>query len=37
MPDTYFSATARGVGIFISLVAALALIAAGLLRTADEY
>ena len=37
VPDTYFAATARGVGLYISLVAALALIAAGFLRTAEEY
>jgi hypothetical protein len=37
VPDTYFAVTNRGVGLYISLVAAVALIAAGLLRTADEY
>jgi len=37
VPDTYFAATSRGVGLYISLVAAVALIVAGLLRTADEY
>lgn len=36
VPDTYFAVTTRGVGLYVSLVAALALIAAGLLRTADE-
>ncbi|HVS86508.1 MAG TPA: hypothetical protein VHD91_12840 [Gaiellaceae bacterium] len=36
VPDTYFAATTRGVGLYISLIAAIALIAAGLLRTADE-
>ncbi|HET7572528.1 MAG TPA: hypothetical protein VFJ77_07655 [Gaiellaceae bacterium] len=37
VPDTYFAVTSRGVGVWIALVAALALIAAGLLRDADEY
>ena len=37
VPDTYFSVTTRGVGVYISLAAAVALIAAGLLRSADEY
>ena len=35
VPDTYFAATSRGIGLYISLVAALALIAAGLLRGDD--
>jgi hypothetical protein len=36
IPDTFFSTAGRGIGIFISLVAALALIASGLLRAAEE-
>jgi hypothetical protein len=36
IPDTYFSTAGRGIGIFISLVSALALIAAGLMRAAEE-
>ncbi len=36
IPDTYFATAGRGIGIFISLVAALALIGAGLLRAAEE-
>jgi hypothetical protein len=36
IPDTFFDTAGRGIGIFISLVAALALIAAGLLRAAEE-
>jgi hypothetical protein len=35
VPDTYFAATNRGVGLYVSLLAALALIAAGLLRNPD--
>lgn len=36
IPDTYFSVAARGIGVFVALLAALALVAAGLLRLADE-
>ena len=36
IPDTYFSTAGRGIGIFISLIAAIALIGAGLLRAAEE-
>jgi hypothetical protein len=36
IPDTFFDTGGRGIGIFISLAAALALIAAGLLRAAEE-
>jgi hypothetical protein len=36
VPDTYFADTSRGIGLYISLVASLALVAAGLLRTAEE-
>lgn len=36
VPDTYFVSTARGVGIFIALIAALGLLGTGLLRTAEE-
>jgi hypothetical protein len=36
IPDTYFATAGRGIGIFISLVAALGLIGAGLLRAAEE-
>ena len=32
VPDTYFVSTSRGIGIYISLLAALALVVAGLLR-----
>ena len=35
VPDTYFASTSRGVGLYISLACAVALIGAGLLRT-DE-
>ena len=35
VPDVYFAATSRGVGLYVSLAAALALIIAGLLRS-DE-
>jgi hypothetical protein len=35
VPDTYFAETSRGIGIYISLVSALALVAAGLLRGDD--
>jgi len=36
VPDTFFDTAGRGIGIFISLAAAVALIAAGLLRAAEE-
>jgi hypothetical protein len=36
IPDTFFDTAGRGIGIFISLIAAVALIAAGLLRAAEE-
>jgi hypothetical protein len=36
VPDTYFVSTARGIGLYISLLAALGLLGAGLLRTAEE-
>ena len=36
IPDTFFGTAGRGIGIFISLVAAILLIAAGLLRAAEE-
>jgi hypothetical protein len=36
IPDTFFGTAGRGIGIFISLLAALAMIASGLLRAAEE-
>ncbi len=36
IPDTFFDTANRGIGVFISLVAAIALIVAGLLRAAEE-
>jgi len=36
IPDTYFDTAGRGIGLFISLVAAVTLIVAGLLRAAEE-
>jgi hypothetical protein len=36
VPDTYFISTARGVGLYISLLSALGLLGAGLLRTAED-
>ena len=36
IPDTYFATAGRGIGIFISLTAAVGLIVAGLLRAAEE-
>jgi len=36
VPDTYFLATARGIGLYISLLGALGLLGAGLLRTAED-
>lgn len=34
VPDTYFAATGRGIGVFVALFAAFGLVAAGLLRLA---
>jgi hypothetical protein len=36
IPDTFFGTAGRGIGIWISLVSALAMITAGLLRAAEE-
>jgi hypothetical protein len=36
IPDTFFDTASRGIGIFISLLAAVGLIVAGLLRAAEE-
>jgi len=36
IPDAYFATAGRGIGVFISLIAAVALIVAGLLRAAEE-
>ena len=36
IPDAFLPASGRGVGIYISLLAALAVIAAGLVRAAEE-
>lgn len=36
VPDTYFPAADRGIGMWIALVAAFGLVAAGLLRFADD-
>ena len=36
IPDTFFDTAGRGIGIFISLVSAIVLIIAGLLRAAEE-
>jgi len=36
IPDTFFDTAGRGIGIFISLIAAVLLIFAGLLRAAEE-
>ena len=36
VPDAFFGWSGRGIGIFISLLAALAVIAAGLLRAGEE-
>ena len=36
IPDTYFGTAGRGIGLVISLLAAIALIGAGLLRAAEE-
>ena len=36
IPDTFFDTAGRGIGIFISLIAAIVLIVAGLLQAAEE-
>jgi len=36
VPDVYFVSTARGIGLYVSLLAALGLLGAGLLRTAED-
>jgi hypothetical protein len=36
VPDNYFPTAARGIGLFIALLAALGLLAAGLLRLASD-
>jgi hypothetical protein len=36
VPDNYFVSTGRGIGIYISLLGALGLLGAGLLRTAED-
>ena len=36
IPDTFFGTAGRGIGIWISLLSALAMIASGLLRAAEE-
>jgi hypothetical protein len=36
VPDTFFASTARGIGLYIALLAALGLLGAGLLRTSEE-
>jgi len=36
VPDVYFVSTGRGIGLYISLLGALGLLGAGLLRTAEE-
>jgi hypothetical protein len=36
IPDTFFATAGRGIGIFISLLSAVLLIVAGLLRAAEE-
>jgi hypothetical protein len=36
VPDTYFVATSRGIGLYVSLLGALGLLGAGLLRTAED-
>jgi hypothetical protein len=36
VPDIYFVSTGRGIGLYISLLGALGLLGAGLLRTAEE-
>jgi hypothetical protein len=36
VPDTYFPAASRGIGLYVALLGALGILAAGLLRTAEE-
>jgi len=36
VPDVYFPAATRGIGLYVALLAALGILAAGLLRTAEE-
>ena len=36
VPDTYFATGSRGIGLFVALLAALGLVAAGLLRLAGR-
>jgi len=36
VPDTYFAAAGRGIGIYVAFLAALGLLAAGLLRSAED-
>jgi hypothetical protein len=36
VPDVYFASTARGIGLYVSLLGALGLLGAGLLRAAEE-
>jgi hypothetical protein len=36
VPDVYFASTGRGIGLYISLLGALGLLGAGLLRTAED-
>jgi hypothetical protein len=36
VPDTYFASTGRGIGLYISLAAALGLVVAGLLRSTED-
>jgi hypothetical protein len=36
VPDTFYGTSGRGIGIFISLIASVFLIVAGLLRAAEE-
>jgi hypothetical protein len=36
VPDVYFATTGRGIGLYISLLAALGLLGAGMLRTAED-
>lgn len=36
VPDTYFVSTGRGIGLYVTLLAALGLLGSGLLRTAED-
>lgn len=36
IPDTFFAAAGRGIGLYVAFLAALALLAAGLIRTTAE-